>query len=84
MSGSLPGEEGRGREALVIRANLKFKSFEKMRPTIASRGGVPRSQGKQIFTVSLIHAEKRLIDVVDTRARARALFFCHHGSNTTA
>ncbi|KAL0123529.1 hypothetical protein PUN28_005798 [Cardiocondyla obscurior] len=47
-------------------SNLKFKSFE----NAASRhDAVPG--GKQIFTVSLIHAGERLIDVV----HRRALFF---------
>lgn len=47
-------------------SNLKFKSFE----NVVDCHGVPPG-GKQIFTVSLIHAEERLIDIV----HAARLFF---------
>lgn len=50
-------------------SNLKFKSFG----NAADRHEVAPG-GKQIFTVSLIHAEERLIDAVDA-IRDCPLFF---------
>jgi len=44
-------------------SNLKFKSFEN-----ATERREMILGGKQIFTISLIHAEERLIDVVHRRA----------------
>jgi len=44
-------------------SNLKFKSFE----NAAERREMVLG-GKQIFTISLIHAKERLIDVVHRRA----------------
>lgn len=43
--------------------NLKFKSFENAADCITEVA----PGGKQIFTVSLIHAEERLIDIVHAR-----------------
>lgn len=65
------GKERRKRRACSLRglghlSNLKFKSFE----NAADRHEVVPG-GKQIFTVSLIHAEERLIDIV----HAARLFF---------
>lgn len=65
------GKERRKRRACSLRglghlSNLKFKSFE----NAADHHEVPPG-GKQIFTVSLIHAEERLIDIV----HAARLFF---------